>query len=117
MPDEPIKDVDGNTYPTIRIGDQIWMQENLKVTRFQNGTSLKPLKYQSDWAEKNASGYYTNVENESFGYIYNGYSIIGNQNICPSGWHVPTESEWLTLINYLGGASVAGGKMKEASDK
>lgn len=117
VPDEPIKDVDGNTYPTIRIGDQIWMQENLKVTRFQNGTSLKQLKYHSDWTEKSSSGYYTNVETASFGYIYNGYSIIENQNICPSGWHVPTESEWRTLINYLGGASVAGGKMKEASDK
>jgi len=114
--DEPINDIDGNTYNTIRIGDQIWMQENLRVTKFQNGISLKQLSNQSDWSEKETYGYYTNVEYVSFGYVYNGYAIDGNENICPSGWHVPTESEWNTLINYLGGSSVAGGKMKESSD-
>lgn len=116
VPDESITDVDGNTYHTIRIGDQIWMQENLRVTKFQNGTLLKQLSYQSDWTEKNSSGYYTNVDNAAFGYIYNGYVLIENQNICPPGWHVPTMSEWNALIDYLGGSSVAGGKMKESSD-
>jgi uncharacterized protein (TIGR02145 family) len=93
------------------------MQENLKVTKFQNGTSLKQLNNQSNWTDKNSSGYYINVDNASFGYIYNGYTIIENNNICPSGWHVPTESDWNTLINYLGGSSIAGSKMKESSDK
>lgn len=113
--DEPIKDMDGNTYHTIKIGDQVWMQENLRVTKFQNGTNLKQLSNQSDWTEKSSFGYYTNVDNASFGYVYNGYTISGNENICPSGWHVPTESEWNKLIDYLGGSSIAGGKMKESS--
>lgn len=113
--DEPIKDIDGNTYNTIKIGDQVWMQENLRVTKFQNGTNLKQLSNQSDWTEKNSFGYYTNVDNASFGYVYNGYTIVADENICPSGWHVPTESEWNKLIDYLGGSSVAGGKMKESS--
>ena len=114
--DEPINDIDGNKYNTIRIGDQIWMQENLRVTKFQNGTSLKPLSYPGNWTDINSSGYYTIVDNPSFGYIYNGFVIIDNQNICPPGWHVPTISEWNTLIDYLGGSSIAGGKMKESSD-
>lgn len=114
--DEPINDIDGNNYNTIRIGDQIWMQENLRVTKFQNGTSLKQLSYQSEWTDRNSSGYYTIVDNVSFGYIYNGFVIMENQNICPPGWHVPTISEWNTLIDYLGGSSIAGGKMKESSD-
>lgn len=116
VPDEPIKDIDGNTYHTIRVGDQIWMQENLKVTKFPNGIGLKQLNNQSNLTDKSLSGYYTNVDYASFGYIYNGYAIIESQNICPTGWHVPTESEWNTLVNYLGGSSVAGGKLKESSD-
>jgi len=116
VPDEPIKDIDGNTYRTIQIGNQVWMQDNLKVTKFQNGVSLKQLSIESTWTDKSSPGYYTNVNYASFGYIYNGYSIIESQNICPSGWHIPTASEWNTLINYLGGSSVAGGKMKESSE-
>lgn len=116
VPEDSILDIDGNTYHTIRIGDQIWMQENLRVTKFQDGTSLKQLNEQSDWTEKNSYGYYNIVDNSSFGYIYNGYAIMENQNICPLGWHVPTMSEWNRLIDYLGGSSVAGGKMKESSD-
>jgi len=116
VPDEPIKDIDGNTYRTIRIGNQVWMQENLKVTKFQNGTGLKSLNNQSNWTDKSSPGYYTNVDQASFGYIYNGFAISDNQNISPSGWHVPSESEWNTLISYLGGSPVAGGKLKESSE-
>lgn len=115
--DQPIKDIDGNTYHTIRIGDQIWTQENLRVKKLGDGTSLTPLTNQSDWINKSAPGYYINVTNEAFGYIYNGYAISTNNSICPKGWHVPTESEWEALINYLGGSSVAGGRMKESSNQ
>lgn len=114
--DDPIKDIDGNRYHTIKIGNQVWMQENLKVTKFQNGASLKQLNNLSNWNDKNSSGYYTNVDNSIFGFIYNGYSILDNNNICPEGWHIPTQSDWEVLLNYLGGSSVAGGKMKETSD-
>ncbi|HLN73732.1 MAG: fibrobacter succinogenes major paralogous domain-containing protein [Methylococcaceae bacterium] len=114
--DDPIKDVDGNRYHTIKIGNQIWMQENLKVTKFQNGARLKQLNNLSSYNDMNSPGYYTNVDNSLFGFIYNGYSITDMNKISPEGWHVPTQSDWDILLNYLGGYSVAGGKMKETSD-
>lgn len=113
--DEPLTDVDGNTYPTIRIGDQIWMTENLKVTKMQNGTPLKSLNPASDWADKSSAGYYIMGGRASFGYMYNGYAL--SEEICPAGWHLPTDTEWRKLVDYLGGFSVAGGKLKESSDK
>jgi Fibrobacter succinogenes major domain (Fib_succ_major). len=110
--ESPLKDIEGNEYKSVRVGEQVWMQENLRTTKFQDGTSLTTLNLQSEWNEKNAPGYYVNVDNVSFGYIYNGYAISANKNICPAGWHIPTQAEWETLINYLGGYSVAGDLMK-----
>ena len=108
-------DNDGNNYPTVKIGEQIWMAENLNVgTRIdgnqepENNGIIEKYCYENN--ENNCNVY---------GGLYKWdemmqYSIIeGVRGICPSGWHLPTNGEWLTLTNFLGGESVAGGKVKE----
>jgi len=101
-----VTDIDGNVYQTIKIGDQWWMAENLRVTHYRNGDSIP-------------SGYCTCYNNNEsyipvYGRLYNGYAVGDSRNIAPAGWHVPTDAEWQTLIDYLGGDAIAGGKMKEA---
>jgi uncharacterized protein (TIGR02145 family) len=128
-----IADTDGNTYPTVLIGTQCWTASNLKVTRYNDGTAI-PLNntYTSGtvstvW-QGLTTGAYTIYNNESstganatnYGFLYNWYAAAGiitnggspTKNICPTGWHVPTDTEWTTLTGYIGGTSVAGGKMK-----
>lgn len=119
---ETITDIDGNEYNTVVIGTQTWMQENLKVTKFNNGTSIQLITDDSEWIkmyredEKDAYCWYENDKGSygnTYGALYNWYAVESD-NICPTGWHLPTDAEWTTLVDYLGGASVAGGKMKEA---
>jgi uncharacterized protein (TIGR02145 family) len=124
---ESVNDASGNTYPTITIGTQVWMAENLRTTKYNDGTTVPLVLDKNQWG--NNYGIYTqlpmmcwynnqqgiNTANK-FGALYNWYSINtytnGNKNICPSGWHVPSDAEWTTLTMYLGGEAVAGGKMK-----
>jgi uncharacterized protein (TIGR02145 family) len=112
-----ITDVDGNVYNEIVIGSQTWMKENLKTTKFNDGTPIPLIISNNDWKYSlSASGYcwYNNdISNKNiYGALYNWPSIITN-NLCPIGWHVPTKSDWSILTTFLGGLSVAGGKMKE----
>jgi uncharacterized protein (TIGR02145 family) len=110
-----VTDVDGNEYDTIIIGDQIWMKENLKTTRYNDGTSI--LKARN--GEYSNEARYQWIMNDSanfkatYGALYNWY-VVAEDKICPDGWHVPTNTEWSMLETYLGGSNVAGGKMKEA---
>jgi uncharacterized protein (TIGR02145 family) len=116
-----IKDIDGNIYKTVQIGDQIWMAENLKVSKFNNGTPIPNITDDNLWGINTTSAwaYYNNdaTNNAKYGKLYNWYAVSettnGNKNVCPTGWHVPTNAEWTVLTDYLGGGSVAGGKMKE----
>ena len=117
-----ISDVDGNVYKTVIIGDQGWMAENLKVSKYSDGTTIPNITDHTQWSN-NITGawtYYQNYEayNDKFGKLYNWYAVSsttnGNKNVCPTGWHVPTGAEWKVLTDYLGGEKVAGGKMKEA---
>ena len=122
---EPCIDGDGNLYPTIQIGRQLWMQENLRTTKFNNGDAIKNETDLSFWWEplKTKLPYYCWPHNDSaqyarpYGAIYNGFAVVpqlnGSRNICPAGWHVPSEAEWKELLNYLGGLYDAGGKLKE----
>ena len=116
-----IIDVDGNTYKTVSIGTQQWMAENLKVSKYSDGTAIPNVSYNTQWSNltTGAWAYYENdaANNAKYGKLYNWYAVSktsnGNKNVCPTGWHVPTDAEWTVLTDYLGGESVAGGKMKE----
>jgi len=119
---DSITDIDGNKYKTIGIGTQIWMQENLKVTHLTDGSQITLLYNNSDWSynyKSSISAYcwYDNdsVNNKSlYGALYNFYSIETGL-LCPTGWHVPSQSEWEILVDYLGGKEIAGGKLKDYS--
>jgi len=112
-----ISDADGNTYATVTIGSQIWMKENLKTTRFNSSTSIPLVTDNTGWANLTTPAYCWYNNNESaykniYGALYNWYTVTTG-NLCPLGWHVPTDPDWTTLTNYLGGLNLAGGKMKE----
>ena len=111
-----ISDIDGNTYKIVEIGQQYWMQSNLKVSRYRNGDSIPTGLLDSIWSKftKGAAAQFENkFSNESiYGKLYNWYAVNDPKGLCPEGWHIPTNSEWNQLINQLGEKSVAGGKMK-----
>lgn len=113
-----ITDRDGNVYNTIQIGSQLWMKENLKTTKYKEGSQI-PTGYDNlGWSDLSIGAYsvYDNdVSNvETYGNLYNWYAVDDSRGICPDGWHIPTDDEWTILSDYLGGNSVAGGKLKEA---
>jgi uncharacterized protein (TIGR02145 family) len=116
-----VSDIDGNTYKTVQIGTKVWMVENLKTAKYNDGTVIPNVTDNTQW-QNNTTGawsYYDNdaAYNAKYGKLYNWYvvspSTNGNKNVCPTGWHVPTDAEWTVLTDYLGGESVAVGKMKE----
>ncbi len=112
-----VTDADGNVYKTVTIGNQVWMAENLRTTKYNDGTDIPFVTDASEWNDLLSPAYcwYNNdiVEyGSSYGALYNWYSVNTNK-LCPTGWHIPTDNEWMLLANYLGGADVAGGKLKE----
>jgi len=104
-----VMDIDGNTYATVSIGSQVWMAENLKTTRYNDGTSVTYVSDNGTWTTTSSPAmcWYSNniYYKELYGGLYNFYAVDmaanGNKNICPSGWHVPSDTEWTTLENYL----------------
>jgi len=112
---ETVTDIDGNTYKTIKIGTQTWMVENLRTTKYNDGTAIPNVTDNDQWANLTTGAYCwydNNTENKNkYGALYNWYAV-DTKKLAPEGWHVPTDAEWTTLINYLGGESTAGGKMK-----
>ncbi len=121
IPGPNISDVEGNSYKTVTIGTQQWMAENLKVSKYSDGTIIPNITDYDQWSKltTGAWAYYNNdvVNNAKYGKLYNWYAVSptknGNKNVCPIGWHLPTDTEWTVLTDYLGGEIVAGGKMKE----
>jgi uncharacterized protein (TIGR02145 family) len=113
-----VTDYDGNIYNAVQIGTQVWMQSNLKAARFNNGIYVPNLTYGGDWGGSSSAACcdYNNSPTNSvtYGKLYNFSAAIDVRNLCPTGWHVPTDDEWLTLINYNGGNNGAGDKLKEA---
>jgi uncharacterized protein (TIGR02145 family) len=121
IPGPNITDAENNTYKTVTIGTQTWMAENLKVSKYSDGTAIPNITDNTQWSQLStgAWSYYNNdvANNAKYGKLYNWYALSktsnSNKNVCPTGWHVPTDAEWTVLTEYLGSASVAGGKMKE----
>jgi uncharacterized protein (TIGR02145 family) len=112
-----ISDADNNTYNIIKISDQVWMTENLKTTKYNDGTNIPLVTDNTAWANLDAPGYcwYNNDSSsyaQIYGALYNWLTVEAGK-LCPTGWHVPTDAEWTTLTDYVGGTSVAGGKLKE----
>ncbi|MFC1512237.1 FISUMP domain-containing protein [Candidatus Latescibacterota bacterium] len=101
-----LTDVDGNVYQTVRIGNQVWMAENLKVTHFRNGDPIQNVTDSTEWTGLTTSAYcaYNNDETlvEVYGYLYNAFAVNDTQNIAPEGWHVPSDDEWKELEIFLG---------------
>lgn len=108
-----VTDIDGNIYPTIQIGTQIWMAENLRTSKYCNGDTIPNVTDNGQWSALRSGGWsYTKYNNADLGKLYNWYAVNDPRNICPCGWHVPSDAEWTVLIDYLGGSSDAGIKMK-----
>jgi uncharacterized protein (TIGR02145 family) len=111
-----VTDQNGNTYATIVIGTQEWMAENLRSSTYANGDPIPNVTDGNQWGVLTTvawAHYQNNASYENpYGKLYNWYAVVDPRNVCPSGWHVPTDAEWTVLTDYLGGESVAGGKMK-----
>ena len=124
-----VTDIDGNLYNSVIIGTQEWTKENLNVSKYSDGTVIPQVTDLTQWAAltTGAWSYYNNdpANGAIYGKLYNWYAVMGIYNsnslttpslrkqFAPTGWHVPTISEWTSLIDHLGGNTVAGSKMKE----
>ena len=119
--DGTVTDIDGNVYKTVTIGTQVWMKENLKTTKYNDGSLIPLVTDNSEWIklylETDEDGFcwYDNDRStygDTYGAFYNWYAVEPD-HICPAGWHLPSYDEWSTLIDFLGGSDEAGGEMKE----
>ena len=115
---ETVTDIDGNVYHTVTIGPQVWMVENLKTTKYRDGTTIRKVSDHGSWLGINYYGAYCDYNNDqdkgqTYGHLYNWYAASDSRNIAPEGWHVPSDADFLILATYLGGINVAGGKLKE----
>jgi uncharacterized protein (TIGR02145 family) len=111
-----VTDIDGNVYHTVTIGTQTWTVENLKATKYNDGTAIPNITDNTTWGGL-ATGAYcwyndSSTYKNTYGALYNWYAI-NTGKLAPTGWHVPTSADWDTLSAYLGGDDTAGGKLKE----
>lgn len=116
---EQVKDRDGNVYHAVAIGSQVWFAENLKTTHYRNGDPVPDVLNETVW-RKLVTGAFCNYDNDNanataYGRLYNWYAVSDRRNICPEGWHIPSDQEWYRLTSYLGGEMLAGGKLKEST--
>ncbi len=101
---------------SVKIGNQVWMAENLNVDRYRNGDPINTGLTDQQWkvTTQGAFAIYDNIQANDlvYGKLYNWYAVVDPRGLCPSGWHVPSDDEWTILTDYLGGWKVAGGKLK-----
>jgi uncharacterized protein (TIGR02145 family) len=113
----PVTDIDGNSYLPVTICNQIWTKSNLNVSHYRNGDEIPQVTDPSQWSTLTTGAwcYYNNdpANGAIYGKLYNWYAVNDPRGLAPQGWHIPTDAEWTTLTNCLGGTSIAGGKMKE----
>lgn len=126
-PGNGVTDIDSNVYETVIIGNQEWMAENLKTTKYANGDTIPIETNNTNWSNLSTDAYcwYDNdstTYDSIYGKLYNWYTIADSSNVCPTGWHVPSDEDWTQLINFLDASadtgatiqsSIAGGGMKE----
>jgi uncharacterized protein (TIGR02145 family) len=114
---DSIKDIDGNYYKTVTIGSQVWMKENLKTTRCNDGTTIPLMSNYDSWAALSTPAYcwFANdsANKDVYGALYN-YYVVDTKKICPEGWHVPADSEWVRLMRSFDHPDSVGNKLKEA---
>jgi uncharacterized protein (TIGR02145 family) len=116
-PPSPVTDIEGTTYKTIRIGEQIWMAENLKTSTYSDGTGIPEVSDATGWRDLITPGFcwYTNDEisnKETYGALYNYHSVVSGK-LCPAGWHVPSKDDWQQLRSISADTLSAGGSLKE----
>ena len=105
-----VTDVDGNVYNTVQVGSQCWMKQNLKTTKYRNGTAITyPGSNNTNW-QNNTTGAYAWYNNDianktTYGALYNWYAVTNTNNLCPTGWHVPTDAQWTALTDYVSSQS------------
>jgi uncharacterized protein (TIGR02145 family) len=100
-----VTDIDGNLYNAVVIGDQVWMVENLKTTKYNDGTDIPLVTDNTDWSNLTTPAYCWLKNDETtykntYGALYN-WHTVNTGNLCPAGWHVPTDAEWTTMEDYL----------------
>ena len=114
-PSGTVTDIDGNVYHAVTIGTQVWMVENLKVTKYNDGTAIPSVTDFSAWSNLTTGAYCnygnTEINATNYGRLYNFYAV-NTGKLAPKGWHVPSYDEWSILAAFLGGESIAGGKLK-----
>jgi uncharacterized protein (TIGR02145 family) len=113
-----VTDIDGTIYNAVTIGTQCWTQTNLDVSKYRNGDPIPEVTDATEWSNL-TTGAWCYFDNNSangpvYGKLYNWHAVNDPRGLAPEGWHVPSDEEWNVLTTYLGGQSVAGGKMKEA---
>jgi uncharacterized protein (TIGR02145 family) len=113
-----VSDIDNNEYNTVQIGLQTWMKENLKTTKYRDGSKINYIINGPDWESVSEGAYSWYNDNEidykdKYGALYNYFAGIDARKLCPTGWRIPDQQDWLELINYLGGVQVSGGLLKE----
>jgi uncharacterized protein (TIGR02145 family) len=113
-----VADLSGNVYQTVVIGTQTWMAENLRSSSYANGDEILGDS-SNNWSSLSAGAWMYYEDNDQYGdlygKLYNPLAVTDPRNVCPAGWHVPSDSEWLILTEFLGGENVAGDKMKTTS--
>ena len=109
----------GYDYATVLIGEQCWFSENLRCQNYENGDEIPSYLSGNEWQNTNSGAVAVYDENasslfalETYGRLYNWYAVVDSLGLCPIGWHVPTDGEWMVMTDFLGGPSVVGGKMK-----
>ena len=117
---ETVSDADNNSYNVVQIGDQVWIGANLKTTKYNDGSNITHMPDEIDWVNTSvneSAGYcwYKNdVSNATpYGALYNYYAATSTK-LCPTGWHVPSDAEFQTLVTFAGGEAIAAKKLKEA---
>lgn len=112
-----VTDINGNTYTTVKLNNQEWTTKNLNVTKYRNGDVIPQVQDATQWAALTTGAWcyysYQTANGTVYGKLYNWYAVNDPRGLAPTGWHIPTNDDWISLIDFLGGSDNAGGLLKE----